>query len=896
MKSTDIRRTFLEFFRARDHRVWPSSSLIPNDPTLLLTVAGMVQFKPYFLGQATPQHPRAVSVQKCARTLDIENVGRTTRHLTFFEMLGNFSFGDYFKREAISWAWELASSKPEDGGFGFDPDRLWATVYEDDDEAEQIWLNETDIPASRIQRRDAKDNYWSTGGPGPCGPCSEIYYDRGPEHGPDGGPIVDESRFLEFWNLVFMQFEAGEGGDPELKGSDVIIRPLPAQNVDTGSGLERVAMLLQDVPTVFETDVFRPMVDRAVELTNTPYTGTFGDDGAESDVWIRVIAEHARASAFLIADGVLPSNEARGYILRRLLRRAVRSARTLGTDQPIMQPMMETVIDTLGEAWPELVDNAQLITRIAGAEEEAFSKTLRTGLTMLSSAVEEAKAAGSDHLDATAAFTLHDTYGFPIDLTVEIAAEQGLEIDRDAFAEHMEAQRRRARAAARGGGGEDLTPVYAELSKRIEPVQFIGYTDEQGESHIAALIRDGEVVDRAQEGDEVKVVLARTPFYAEGGGQLGDHGVITTDLGRIEVLDTTSPAEGLIVHHGRVAAGEVAVAADVFAEIDHDRRASIKRGHTATHILHATLKDVVGDHAAQAGSAIDAGHLRFDFPHFEQVSRDQLSELEERVNLRIAEDPHVRTVETSQEEARRMGAIALFGEKYGETVRVVEIGDFSRELCGGTHVGHAAEVGLFTVLSEGSIATNVRRLEAVTGPEAFQHLAKERLIADQIARLLKVPSDEAPDRVRELMERLRAAEKALAAARQEALLAQAASLAQTGERIGDHTVVAGVVAGDADGTALKTLALDLRNRIGRGVVVLGSARADGKAQLVGVLSSDLVDAGLTARDVLHPGAQVVGGGAGGKGDIAQAGGKDGSRVAEAIEVARTTARERLQTL
>jgi alanyl-tRNA synthetase len=890
MRAADIRTTFIEFFRERGHRVWPSSSLIPNDPTMLLTIAGMVQFKPFFLGEAVPEVPRATSVQKVARTNDIENVGVTTRHFTFFEMLGNFSFGDYFKREAIRWAWELSTQ-----GFGMDPARLWATAYVDDDEAVQLWLSETDIPAERIQRigvpdgetrLDASDNFWSTGGPGPCGPCSELYYDRGPDYGVEGGPLVDESRYLEFWNLVFMQFEQDADGN--------ILRPLPKQNVDTGLGMERLAMLLQDVPNVYETDVMRPMIDRASELTGVRY----GADGT-SDISLRVMAEHARSAAMLISDGVLPSNEARGYILRRLLRRVVRHTRMLGHERPVMPDMMATVIDTLGDAWPDLRSQSQLITRVAAAEEDSFARTLRSGLAMLDEAIEEAKAAadasdGPPALPAQTAFILHDTYGFPIDLTVEIAAEHGLALDRDAFAEYMEGQRTRARAAAKSERGDGPgVGVYREAVDRTGPTDFLGYTDTETDTRLGAIVVPGGLIETAEEGDEVEVVMPRTPFYAEGGGQLGDHGLIETDTGRIQVLDTVSPVQGLIVHRGRVVAGEVRAGQDARAEIDRGRRAAITRGHTATHILHATLKEVLGDHAAQAGSAIDAGRFRFDFPHFEPVSGEQVAEVEERVNARIAADPQIQTVETSQEEARRMGATALFGEKYGERVRVVRIGDFSTELCGGTHVDRTTEVGLFTVLSEGSIAANQRRIEAVTGPEAFAHLSRERMVAEQVARMLKVGTDEVVDRIQHLMHRLRATEKELIRARQAALLASADQLVAQAEHVEGAKVIAATVEG-ADRDGLKTLALDLRNRIGRGVVVLGAPAEEGKALMVAAVSTDLVDVGINAADVLRPGAQVVGGGAGGKGDVAQAGGRDGSKLAEAVATSRGTARDLLR--
>jgi alanyl-tRNA synthetase len=885
MRSNEIRRTFLEFFRRHDHRIWPSSSLISNDPTLLLTVAGMVQFKPYFLGEAIPAHPRAASVQKCVRTNDIENVGETTRHFTMFEMLGNFSFGDYFKREAITWAWQLSTSPPPHG-FGFDPQRIWATVYLDDDEAERLWLSETDIPAARIVRRGKEDNFWDTGAAGPCGPSSELYYDRGPAYGLPGGPEVDESRYLEFWNLVFMQFERDAAGG--------ILGELPRQNIDTGMGLERMAMLLQDVPNAYEIDVVRPMLDRASELTGVAY-----GSGGRQDVFLRVIAEHARAASFLIADGVLPSNEARGYILRRLLRRAVRNARKLGTSQPIMQSMTETVIDTLGEAWPELHQQAKLITRVAVAEEEAFSRTLRTGLVMLDSAIAETREAGATTLPGRTAFALHDTYGFPVDLTLEIAREQGLDLDRDAFAAAMAEQRRRARAALRRGDDEG-TP--AETYRRVGPTQFLGYVTEDADSRIDAIVGGADLLDHAEEGDRVQLVLGRTPFYAEGGGQLGDHGLITTDTGRFLVTDTTSPVEGVIVHHGRVVAGELTAGQDAHAEIDHGRRAAIRRGHTATHLLHATLKEVVGEHAAQAGSAIDAGRFRFDFPHFEAVARDQLTRIEDRVNARIAQDPEIQTVETSQEEARRMGATALFGEKYGDRVRVVRIGDFSQELCGGTHVGRTSEIGLFTVLAEGSIAANLRRIEAITGPDAFAFLSRERLVADQVARLLKVPTTEAAERVAELLDRLRATERALAQARTDALLASADGLVRDAETVaagdngggGPRVVAASVASADLQG--LRSLALEVRNRLGSGVVVLGTATPEGNAQLVAAVSADLAGRGVGAREVLTPGARLVGGGAGGKGEIAQAGGREGTRLGDALEATRVAVRQRLESL
>jgi len=888
MLTADIRRAFLDFYVARDHRLWPSASLIPNDPTLLLTVAGMVQFQPFFRGEARPGHPRATSVQKCARTVDVENVGLTARHGTFFEMLGNFSFGDYFKRDAIRWAWELSVEV-----LGFDPERLWATVFSDDDEAEALWLAETDLPPERVVRRGAEDNFWGPAGAGgPCGPCSEIYYDRGPEYGIEGGPEADENRYLEFYNLVFMQYEADAQGR--------IVGALPANSVDTGMGLERVAMLLQDVPNIFEIDAMRPMLDQAVNLTGA----TYGAD-AERDVSLRVVAEHARSAAFLIADGVLPSNEARGYVLRRLLRRAVRHARTLGGDVPVMPGMMRTVVATLGDTWPELRQQAQLIEGVAAAEEERFAATLRSGLKLLDTALSEAaagrpeaaadrsKAAGWGQLPALTAFTLHDTYGFPIDLTVEIAAEHGLHLDRDEFSRLMEGQRTRARAGAlSGGSGSVGAETYREAAGRVGGTSFIGYTDDTADTRIGAIVVPGTVLEAAEEGEEIEIVLPRTPFYAEGGGQLGDHGTVRTPTGRVEIHDTVAPLEGLIVHRGRVAAGEIRAGQDAVATIDRDRRDSITRGHTATHLLHATLKEVVGDHATQAGSAIDAGRFRFDFPAFSPPSADQIAEVERQVNARIAQGNAVATVETTQTEARAMGATALFGEKYGERVRVVRIGDFSAELCGGTHVGQTGEVGLFSVLSESSIAANVRRIEATTGPDALRYVSGLRLVAEETARLLKASPDELLDRVSALLERVRGLEKELARARQQAVLSSGSALLESAEAVDGSRVVAGTLEG-ADRDGLKVLAADLRNRLGSGVVVLGTVTSDGSAQIIAMVSPDLSARGVTARELLAPGARVVGGGAGGKGDTAQAGGREGARLAEALEAIRRAARERL---
>ncbi len=885
MDSLTIRETFLRFFEERDHRRYASAPLIPNDPTLLLTIAGMVPFKPYFLGDAVAPHPRATSFQKCVRTNDIENVGRTTRHLSLFEMLGNFSFGDYFKREAIRYAWELSV-----GPFGLDPERIWVTVFEDDDESERIWLEETGVPAERIQRvgvpegatrRDASDNFWSTGGPGPCGPCSELNYDRGPAWGPEGGPTVNEERYLEYYNLVFMQYVQDEDG--------TVVGDLPGQSVDTGLGLERMAILLQGVDNVFGTDLFVPLLDRATELTGVAY-----GEGDDTDVSLRVIAEHARTSAFLIADGVLPAKDGRGYVLRRLLRRAVRHGQLLGMDvgagQELIVPMIEAVIAATSRSYPDLERQRELVTRVAAAEERDFGARLRQGLERLEQELAQVRAGAQVAFPGEVAFELHDTFGFPIDLTVEIAEDAGLTLDRDRFDALMSEQRDRARAAAKKGGGGVPVDVYREAAAAVGPTEFVGYATVVAEAQLGAIVTAGGLRTGASEGDEVEVVLPRTPFYAEGGGQVGDHGVLETATGRLEVVDTQEPIEGLTVHRAKVVAGEVATGQPVQASVDGARRIATARSHSATHVLHATIKEVLGDHAQQAGSLVTPGRLRFDFPHFASVGDEQLDLIGRVVNDRVLRDPHVRTEVMALDEARAAGAVANFGDRYGQEVRVVTIGDFSKELCGGTHVPTGATIGTITIVREESIGSNTRRIEALTGEDALIYLTRERLVAEEVARLVDAPTDQAVARVAALLERLKAAEKELAKARGASLSQEAARLAAEVERVDG----AAVVVHRADGLAtddLRRLATETRSHLGtRGVVVLGAATDDGKAQLLCAITADLAAAGVEARPILQPAAQLVGGGAGGKGDLAQAGGKQGARLGEALEVAAREAR------
>ncbi|MFA9445667.1 alanine--tRNA ligase [Egicoccus sp. AB-alg6-2] len=876
MDSLTIRKTFLDFFEQHGHRRYDSASLIPQDPTVLLTIAGMLPFKPYFMGDATPPTPRATSYQKCARTNDIENVGHTTRHLTFFEMLGNFSFGDYFKREAIRWAWQLSTEH-----FGLAPERIWVTVYEDDDEAEQLWLEESGVPAERIQRLGAEDNYWWTHAAGPGGPNTELYYDRGEAYGEAGGPAVNDERYLEFYNLVFMQHELDDAG--------TILGELPAQNVDTGLGLERMAVLLQGVDNVFETDLFAPLLARAGELSGVRY-----GQRDDHDVSLRVIAEHARTSAFLIADGVLPSKEGRGYVLRRLMRRAIRHGQLLGMDvgggQQLLLPMVEQVIEQMRESYPDLQRQRELITRIATAEEHDFGARIRQGLERVDQAITAVRAADGDAFPGDVAFELHDTFGFPVDLTAEIAEDAGLDLDRDAFESLMQQQRDRARAGAKKGGGGIPVEAYREAAAVVGTTDFLGYESLTAEAELGAIVTPGGVQHTAGEGDEVEIVLPRTPFYAEGGGQIGDIGVLETPTGRLQVLDTQEAIEGLTVHRARVTAGEVRQGQPVEAHVDPSRRVATARSHSATHVLHATIKEFLGEHAQQAGSLVQPGRLRFDFPHFESVSRDRLAEIEGSINERVLRDPHVHTEVMSLDDAKRAGAVANFGDKYGQVVRVVTIGEFSKELCGGTHVPSGAKIGTITIVREESIGSNTRRIEALTGLDAFNHLSRERLVAEEVSRLVDVPSEQAVERVGQLLERLKTAEKELAKLRGANLSQQAKQIADAAPR--DDGLA--VVVQRADGLGhddLRRLATELRNHLGeRAVVVVGTATDDGKAQLICAVSADLAAAGVEARPILHPAAQVVGGGAGGKGDLAQAGGKQGAKLDEALQVAAREAR------
>jgi alanyl-tRNA synthetase len=881
MRAAEINRRFLDFFAGRGHLVLPSASLIADDPTLLLVPAGMAPLKPYFLGEVPPPAPTAASVQKCVRTPDIDIIGTTTRHLTFFQMAGNFSWGDYFKEGAITAAWALLTGSVDDGGFGFDPERLWATVYLDDDEAFRIWTEVVGLPAERVQRRDKADNYWHMGVPGPGGPCSEIYFDRGSAYGKDGGPVADEDRYLEVWNLVFMQYELSA---VRTKVDFDIAGDLPAKNIDTGMGVERMAVLLQGVENIYETDLLRPILDRGAALTGAKY----GADNV-ADVRLRVIADHTRTSTMLIGDGVVPGNEGRGYVLRRMLRRVIRNARLLGADGPVMAELTRTAIDVMAPSYPEVGADAERILAVAAAEEDAFARTLRTGTALFDTAAAEAKSHSANALSGEQAFALHDTYGFPIDLTLEMAAEQGLSVDEDGFRRLMAEQRTRAKADAQAKktGHTDVT-AYRSILDAAGASDFTGYTGVETEATVTGLLVGGSPARAAGEGSEVDIVLDRTPFYAEGGGQLADTGRIVLASGaRIEVLDVQKPIGGLVVHRARVLSGEVVVGAGAHALVDVERRRAISRAHTATHLIHRAIRGALGESAAQAGSLNAPGRLRFDFSSPAGVPATVLTDVEDEVNEALLADLEVRAFVTSQDEARRIGAMALFGEKYGDEVRVVEVGDYARELCGGTHAARSGQLGLVKILSEASIGAGVRRVEALVGIDAFRFLAKEHILVNQLADALKAPAAELPDRVAALTARVRDAERELDKVRAQAVLQAAPQLAAGAERVGSVQLVAheaGAVAADG----LRQLALDVRARLDESapaVVALVGVAGDRPSIVVAVNDAGRA-AGLRAGELVRAAAAPLGGRGGGKDDFAQGGGTDPAGAAAALAAVR----------
>jgi len=891
MDTAEIRRRFTAHFERAGHTPVPSASLLADDPNLLFVNAGMVPFKPYLLGEEAPPYDRAVSVQKCVRTPDIEEVGKTTRHGTFFEMCGNFSFGDYFKEGAIELGWELVTRPIADGGFGFAEDTLWPTVYEDDPEAVELWRKVTGLPDGRIIRLGKSENYWSMGVPGPGGPCSEILVDRGPDYGADGD-FSAEDRYMEIWNLVFMQDELSavrSKEDFDIAGS------LPKKNIDTGLGLERVAYLLQGKQNMYEIDVMFPVIEKAMELSGRRY-GADTDQGRRDDVLFRIVADHVRSSMMLIGDGVTPGNEARGYVLRRLLRRAVRSMRLLGYEDRALPELMPVSRDRMGETYSDLHRDWERVSTVAFAEEDAFRQTLRAGTAIFDLATTEVKHSGGGQLSGAKAFSLHDTYGFPIDLTLEMASEQGLSVDEDGFRRLMAEQRDRAKADARAKKGQhrDASAYRAVADGLGRAVEFTGYREIATEGSVRGLITPDGVVESAREGDQVELVLDRTPFYAEGGGQLADQGVIELDNGaRIEVRDVQSPITGLIVHQALVLSGEVSVGVGAQSRVDIERRRSISRSHTATHMVHKAFREVLGETATQAGSENSPGRFRFDFSATGSVPGSVMADVEARVNALVLDDLAVHAELMTQEEAVKSGAMALFGEKYGDQVRVISVGDWARELCGGTHAGRSGQLGVIKLLGESSIGSGVRRVEALVGGDAYQFLAREHVLVAQLSEALKVRPEQLPERVDDIVERLRAAEKEIEKVRVQQLLGAGAQLAERASDVAGVRVVAHRADG-AGGGDVRQLALDVRGRLPGGqpgvVVVIGTEVDPGGADKVAVVAAvnDAArDRGLSANALVGAIGPVVGGRGGGKDDLAQGGGSDVSRVDEALALVTT---------
>jgi alanyl-tRNA synthetase len=878
MDTAEIRRRFIAHFEKRDHTVVPSASLLLDDPNLLFVNAGMVPFVPYFLGREAPPYKRAVSVQKCIRTLDIEEVGKTDRHGTFFQMNGNFSFGDYFKEGAIEAAWDLVTRPQSDGGYGIDESVLHVSVYLDDDESVEIWKRVAGLADDRIHRLGMVENYWSMGIPGPCGPDSELFVDRGPEYGPDDIEKAGD-RFMEFWNLVFMQNLRGEGTG---KDSFEILGDLPEKNIDTGMGLERMAMLLQGKGSIYEIDEVNPVLEKAAELAGKRY-----GDNHDDDVRMRVVADHVRSALMLIGDGVTPGNEARGYVLRRILRRVVRSMRLLGVEDHTLPELMPVSLSKMRLSYPELDAEWPRISAVAYAEEDAFRQTLKAGTTMFDLAASETKQQGGVALSGAKAFQLHDTYGFPIDLTLEMAAEQGLSVDEVGFRELMTQQRQRAKADAQAKKGQHTdTTAYREIADRLGgPVTFTGYDEVVTEAKVAGLITDDGSVEQVGAGETVEIVLDRTPFYAEGGGQLADQGLITLDNGaELQVLDVQMPATGVIVHQVKVLSGEVTRDLAAHAVVDVDRRKSISRAHTATHMVHKAFREALGETATQAGSENAPGRFRFDFSATGAVPETVLQDVEARVNDLVLSDLSVEAELMTQQQARDIGAMALFGEKYGDQVRVISVGDWARELCGGTHAGRSGQLGVIKLLGESSIGSGVRRVEALVGADAYQFLAREHVLVAQLTNALKVRPEELPERVNDIVERLRAAEKEIDRVRVATLLARAGELAAGARDVYGVSFV-GAVAEGADGGDVRRLALDVRGRLpaDQPAVVTVVGTGGGSPTVVIALNDTARSWGLAAGALVKVAAGTLGGGGGGKDDVAQGGGTRADAAPQALQ-------------
>ena len=850
LSSEEIRQEFLKFFESKGHKVFPSASLIPDDPQLMFTIAGMVPFKPIFWGKVKPVYTRVTTCQKCLRTADIENVGRTPRHHTFFEMLGNFSFGDYFKKEAIEWAWEFVTKVLE-----IPEERLWVTIYEEDEEAYKIWSDIIGLPDYKIVRMGKEDNFWGPAGPtGPCGPDSEIHYLLDPNC-KDCNPKDNEDKFLEIWNLVFTELYMDENGN---------YHPLERKNIDTGAGLERIAAVLQDVPSNFDTDLFVPIIKKIEEVAQVKYR-----ESEKTDISIRVIADHIRASTFVIAEGVFPSNEGRGYVLRRIIRRAVRHGKLLGMKEPFLYKIVDAVVEKMGSIYPEIVEKKNFVKDILKTEEGRFLKTLDQGMALLEKVLEKGRIDGKD------AFKLYDTYGFPIDLTIEIAEERGVEVDIEGFNKEMEEQRKRARAALGEVEFVKKEKVYDEIAKRSKTT-FTGYERMEDSSKIVAIVKDGTEVDEITEGEEGFIVVENTPFYAEKGGQVADTGVIESEGAKAVVLDVKEPVEGIITHKVKVEKGRFTKGSKVTLKVDVERRKAIMRNHTATHLLHAALRKVLGDHVRQAGSLVAPDRLRFDFTHYQALSEEELREIEDLVNSVILENIPVVVEEKSYDEAVKEGAMALFDEKYGNVVRVVKIGDFSEELCGGTHVSRTGDIGLFKIAAEEAAAAGVRRIVAVTGFNSLEYLRRKENIIDDIKALLDVPEDKLSERVKKLLDEIKTLEKKI----KKLQMGQLSSGTQAEFKEVDGVKYAYMVAEDLDNDVMRNTADSLAAKIKSGVAVVFN-KTNGKVSLAVKVTKDMIGK-FKAGDIAKRLAKVLGGGGGGRPDFAQAGGKDPSKISEAI--------------
>lgn len=859
MTGNELREKYLQFFASKDHLVLPSYSLIPeNDPTLLMVGAGMAPFKPFFTGKMKPPHPRITTSQKCVRTGDIENVGKTARHHTFFEMLGNFSFGDYFKREAIAWAWEFITKHLE-----IPEEQLWVTIYPDDEEAFDIWTKEVGVNPKRVVKLE--DNFWEIG-PGPCGPCSEIYVDLGPERGCSDNCVLgcDCDRYLEIWNLVFTQFDRDEAGN---------YNPLAKKNIDTGAGLERIASVLQNKKSNFETDLIFPIIEYASKVSGVKY-----ETSTKNDISLKVIADHARSMTIMILDGILPSNEGRGYVLRRIIRRAIRHGRLLGIETSFLAGAVDAVITIFGNVYPELVEKQDYIRKVISLEEERFHTTLAQGIELLSKLIADLKVTGKDVLDGKSAFKLYDTFGFPWELTAEILEENKFSLDKDAFDAAMNEQRERARAARQENqrvSVPDLTGINVDSLKQDYNVTT---------AKVVLLWKDGKAVEQVHDGEEVGIILDTTAFYAEGGGQAGDTGMIETEVGKVEIENAKKLANGTIYHIGMVVEGLIKVGDNVKILIDAEVKQATARNHTATHLLHAALKNIVGEHVNQAGSSVNSERLRFDFSHFEPLTTEQIEKIEQQVNEAILKAITVDISEKTQNEAKEMGAMALFGEKYGDIVRVVNIKDCSVELCGGTHVNNVAEIGLFKIVSEAGVASGVRRIEAITGKLAYNKVNSVEKTLNKAASLLKSRNNEVVEKIEALLTQVKTLEQQLALANSKMAQETASELLATAIDVNGVTIVnAEVEIEDMDG--LRNLADLLRDKLTVGVIVLGAKIADDKVNFVVMATKDAVAKGIHAGNIIKETAKVAGGGGGGRPDMAQAGGKNPEKITEALTMA-----------